>query len=409
MTKLPPMYKAWLASASAKTLLFTPSPSVDQPTLPVFFVSNTAIRAAPAPPASVNPPPTYKSSSIGAKANTKLFTPSPSADQPALPVWVVSNTAIRFAVAPAACVNCPPTYRSSPIAARAFTFPFTPFPSADQPALPVWVVSNTTLRFAPSPSVDQPLFPVWVVSKTAMRFAAVPPASVKAPPTYRSSPIAARADTGMFTPSPSGDQPALPVWLVSNTAMRFAGAPPAWVKAPPTYRSSPINAKADTVLLTPSPSGDQPALPVWLVSNTAMRFAGLPPAWANNPPTYRSSPLAARANTAPFTPSPSDENSPVPGSKRAIFETAAKPQARNCPPTNSSPATAASAETEPSQPGTPNSPSDHTPLPALDRTKRGASPLLPTISYPAGSIEPEKLSGSSILPFSSSSSPSDMS
>src|SRR6056297_67798 len=204
MTKLPPMYKAWLASASAKTLLFTPSPSVDQPTLPVFFVSNTAIRAAPAPPASVNPPPTYKSSSIGAKANTKLFTPSPSEDQPTLPVWVVSNTAMRFAAVPPAWVKYPPTYSSSPIAVRALTRLLTPSPSADQPAFPVWVVSNT-----------------------AIRFAAEPPAWEKNPTTYKSSPIAARACTVLFTPPPSADQPALLVWVVSNTAIRFAAAPPA--------------------------------------------------------------------------------------------------------------------------------------------------------------------------------------
>src|SRR5262249_30304358 len=66
-------------------------------------------------------------------------------------------------------------------------------------------------------------------------------ALVKAPPTYRSLPDNASADTEPFSPEPSALQ-ALP----SHLAMELAATPPAVPKRPPTYTSLPDTASAST-------------------------------------------------------------------------------------------------------------------------------------------------------------------
>jgi len=122
------------------------------------------------------------------------------------------------AAMPPALMNLPPTKRSVPEIARAFT--------------PLhW--SSTAI---PDPKADQ-LLPFHLATFVA----AVPPAEVNQPPAYRSLPDTARANTSLFSPEPKADQ-----LLPSHFAMLVAAVPPAVVKKPPTYKLVPDTASAFT-------------------------------------------------------------------------------------------------------------------------------------------------------------------
>src|SRR5260370_32198937 len=73
------------------------------------------------PPASVNPPPAYRSLPDTASANTVPPSPEPSADQ-LLPF----HLAIRLAALQPAFVKSPPAYTSLPDTASADTLPMSP-------------------------------------------------------------------------------------------------------------------------------------------------------------------------------------------------------------------------------------------------------------------------------------------
>src|SRR4051812_34284525 len=84
-----------------------------------------------------------------------------------------------------------------------------------------------------------------------------------------------------FVPVPSADQ-----LDPFHFATLLAGAPPAVVKEPPTYRSVPENASANAVPLRPVPSADHD-----VPFQRATRFAVTPSIFAKLPPRY--TPLAS--------------------------------------------------------------------------------------------------------------------
>jgi hypothetical protein len=91
-----------------------------------------------------------------------------------------------------------------------------------------FVVRAITVPAKPVPTADHA-----VPFQRAMPVALTPPAFVKAPPTYKSFPNSARAMTSPLTPG-LGAMPTV-CQLVWYLAMFVAAAPPAWVKIPPAY------------------------------------------------------------------------------------------------------------------------------------------------------------------------------
>src|SRR6185436_11653909 len=86
-----------------------------------------------------------------------------------------------------AFANSPPTYKSLPDAARAFTEEYEPIP------IPPPIPDPRGLQ----------LFPFHF----AMSLAGTPPAVVKVPPAYKSPPDTASALTWLFMPEPTALQP----------------------------------------------------------------------------------------------------------------------------------------------------------------------------------------------------------
>src|SRR5438477_10254432 len=106
-----------------------------------------------------------------------------------------------------------------------------------------------------------------------MSLAGLPPAVVNAPPTYRSPPDSANANTVLFMPEPSADQ-----LLPFHLAMLVAALPPADAKKPPTYRSLPDTASAVTVGgVTPTPPTPKPSAAQLLPFHLAMELAATSP------------------------------------------------------------------------------------------------------------------------------------
>src|ERR1041385_3819654 len=165
---------------------------------------------------------------------------------------------------PPAVVNSPPTYRLPADTARAKTPPLRPEPKGAQ------------------------LLPFHL----ATLLAGLPPAELKEPLAYRSLPETAKARTlaeeaPLVIPGPS------PIQLVPfHLAIQLTVLPPAVRKVPPTYRSEPDSASAETSLSTPVPNADQ-LLPLHL----ATRLAAMPPAVVKAPPAYTLEPDTASAYT----------------------------------------------------------------------------------------------------------------
>src|SRR6266545_5910652 len=99
-----------------------------------------------------------------------------------------------------------------------------------------------------------------------------------APLAYTSLPNTANAVTIPFTPEPRADQ-----LLPSHLAMPLAVMPPAFVKEPPTYKSLPDTASANTLGLGGAPLMPKPSADQLLPFHLAIRLAARPPAFTNCP------------------------------------------------------------------------------------------------------------------------------
>src|SRR6476661_6071038 len=266
----------------------------------------------------------------------------------------------------------PPTYTSVPDTARAVTVPTTPlalgalrlrqllpfqramlvagtlparsnFPptySSEPVTASACTLAAPTVLATPLPTVFQPLEP-----QAARLLAPRPPAWVKAPPTYRVLPIQARAYTVAGAPDaePLMPVPRLLQLLPFQRATLLASTPPALAKRPPTYTSVPAMAMACTAVLNMPSDTPLPRLCQALPSHLAMHEAGTPPAPAKEPPTYTSVPLMAIACTIPATPSlvPVPSVAQVLPFQRAMLLTFMPPTCVKLPPTYTSlPATA---------------------------------------------------------------------